>query len=90
MKSLHWIFSYPDVPWDLLHFSDSYLFLDEGLNWLADTDENRARFKQFSQLYVLKYDIQRIGTLVLLPQVSVIDDAQWVQLTQTHHPIISW
>jgi sulfur relay protein TusB/DsrH len=92
MTPLIQIFCYPGTDWlETVDIEAVYLFLNEGICWLHDTHQNQEALAPFlktnTPLYILEGDLKAEG---LLPGIRVISLEDWVNLTITHNPLVSY
>jgi tRNA 2-thiouridine synthesizing protein B len=94
---LHLIFSAP-LDTTLLQrigSDDAVLFLENAVLYLLKNSKNHLSIKKIlttQRLFVLVSDIETRGIshAELIPEVSIIDYSDWVNLTTQHPKVQSW
>jgi hypothetical protein len=79
MSPLYFITQYPFKHWDLLPPQAHCVLLGQAVQHAKDPHA-------FLTFYVRKTEAEGFGPLL----ATIIGEETWVQLTTTHHPIISW
>ncbi len=79
MSPLYFISQFPFVHWDLLPPGAHCVLLGDAVQYALAPPLGILCF-------VRRLEAAELGNL----PVTMIEEAAWVQLTITHHPIISW
>lgn len=80
-----------------LHYAppnSAILFIEDGVYAAIQATELAEKLKKvfsYFKFYALKPDVETRGILEkLLPEIQLIDYAEFVDLTLQHHPIQTW
>ena len=89
--NLHQIFNHPNQHpgvAEMCQAGDALLLLQDGV--YAATQELALLTIPGLKLYALENDILARGITLTNPQISVINDQQWLALCIEYHKVISW
>ena len=89
--TLHQVFTHPNQHPsldDCCQAGDALLLLQDAV--YAATQELTLMSLPGLKLYALENDILARGISIANPQISVINDQQWLALCLEHHKVISW